>query len=462
MSTVNNLKARVIKAGSWVVLSHFITQTIRLGSNLVMTRMLVPEHFGVMSIANSLLVGLVMFSDLGLRQNIIQSNKGEDKVFLNTAWSVQVIRGFILGLICCVISGVIFSINKFGLISVNNVYSTPVLPWVILVLSLNPIISGFESTKLATANRKLSLGRVTIIELSAQVVAISVMFTWVFFDRSVWALVAGGVCASLIKTCFSHLVLHGERNKFHWDKNAIHEIVKFGKWMFLTSILGFLISNGDRLLLGGLITSEMLGVYSIAAFMAGVIQGIVSKLIGNVTFPALGEINRLQPERVRELYYKIRRPIDIFCLFISGFLFLVGQNIVTFLYDDRYIEAGVMLEILALSLVTVRFGVAGQFFLVLGKPKLLTVIMIIRLISIIAFVFLGFHYNYVIGAVWGWVFASVPELLFLIYVKKRINIFEIKKEFIVLPFFIFGLIGGVVFNLGFEPFMAYASEFYDL
>lgn len=453
MSTVNSLRVRVIKAGSWIVLSHLVSQFIRLGSNMVMTRMLVPEYFGIMVIANTLLVGLAMFSDLGLRQNIIQSSKGEDRVFLNTAWSVQIIRGFVLGLICCVIASGILFINKIGFVSVNNVYSTPVLPWVILVLSLNPIISGFESTKLATENRALSLGRITFIELFTQVLGISVMFAWAFFDRSVWALVVGGVCSSFTKTCLSHLVLHGEHNNFHWDKDAIHEIVNFGKWIFLTSILGFFVNNGDRLLLGGLISSGMLGVYSVAIFMVGAIQGIIFKLIGNVTFPALGEIKRLQPERVRELYYKIRRPIDIFCLFSCGFLFLAGQNIIKLLYDDRYIEAGVMLEILALSLAVVRFGVAGQFFLVLGKPKLLTVVISIRLASIIIFVVLGYQYNYVIGAVWGLVVANIPELFFLMYVKKIINILNVKKELIVLPFFILGLIVGRIFNSGFEYFM---------
>ena len=71
---------------------------IRFGSNLVMTRLLVPQMFGVMAIATVIMVGLAMFSDLGLRQSIVQSRRGSDPVFLNTAWSVQIVRGLILWL----------------------------------------------------------------------------------------------------------------------------------------------------------------------------------------------------------------------------------------------------------------------------------------------------------------------------------------------------------------------------
>jgi O-antigen/teichoic acid export membrane protein len=83
-----SLKQRILRAGSWTLAGQVLSQVIRLGSNLVMTRLLAPEMFGVMSIAITVGMILGMLSDLGLNQNIVQSKRGEEPAFLDTAWCV--------------------------------------------------------------------------------------------------------------------------------------------------------------------------------------------------------------------------------------------------------------------------------------------------------------------------------------------------------------------------------------
>ena len=72
---------------------------IRFGSNLILTRLLLPEQFGIMAIVNVVIVWLYLFSDIGIGPNIIQSHEGENPTFLNTAWTIQVFRGIALWLI---------------------------------------------------------------------------------------------------------------------------------------------------------------------------------------------------------------------------------------------------------------------------------------------------------------------------------------------------------------------------
>ncbi len=91
-----SLNSRLKSASFWVAGSHVTSQVIRLGGNLVITRLLVPEMFGVMALANTLMIGVALFSDLGIRQSIIQNNRGMDCDFLNTAWSLQILRGCLL------------------------------------------------------------------------------------------------------------------------------------------------------------------------------------------------------------------------------------------------------------------------------------------------------------------------------------------------------------------------------
>src|SRR5436190_6188902 len=68
-------------------------QAIRLGSNLVLTRLLFPAAFGLASMVWVITSGLVMLSDVAIHACVIQSKRGDEPDFLNTAFTVQAIRG---------------------------------------------------------------------------------------------------------------------------------------------------------------------------------------------------------------------------------------------------------------------------------------------------------------------------------------------------------------------------------
>ena len=94
----SSLFARVMRGSVLTAGSYAIAQGLRLVSNLILTRLLFPEAFGLMALVSVFLVGLAMFSDVGIGPAISQSKRGDDVGFLNTAWSIQVLRGARFGL----------------------------------------------------------------------------------------------------------------------------------------------------------------------------------------------------------------------------------------------------------------------------------------------------------------------------------------------------------------------------
>ncbi len=104
-----SLKQRVFNASIWSLAGYGCNQLLRFGSNLLMTRLLVPEMFGVMALAGVVITGLAMFSDLGFKPNVVQSKRGSDPVFLNTIWVIQIFRGFLLWFLALMASLLILS-----------------------------------------------------------------------------------------------------------------------------------------------------------------------------------------------------------------------------------------------------------------------------------------------------------------------------------------------------------------
>jgi len=438
------LKQRVVKSGSWVIFGHLFSQTMRLGSNLVLTRLLVPEMFGVMAVVSVIMGGLAMFSDVGLLQNIVQSKRGEEPNYLNTAWTIQIIRGFVVFMIALLASMALYYLGQQGYIPQDTVYANVELPFILAVVSMNAVISGFNSIHLLLLNRKLMLGKLTLINLVSQVVAIAFMLIWAWYQRDIWALVFGGLLGSLIKVALSHVLNLGERCRFFWDRDAIKEIIHFGKWIFIASILGFLLNQGDRLLLGGLISPEELGVYTVAFFLANALKSVLTKLIASVFFPLLSETIRKAPENLLEIYYKIRNKVDAITFFVAGFIFSTGDIIVAFLYDTRYQEAGWMLQILSISLVSTGSLLIDQCFLAQGKSKIVTGFILVQTVIFYVILPLLFFKFGMLGAIWSVVLATVVRMVISGIYMKIYFFYSIKKEWVMLPLIFLGYYMGVI------------------
>lgn len=444
MPTLNppTLKQRALRAGGWSLAGYGLSQAIRFGSSLVMTRLLVPEMFGVMAIAQVFMFGLALFSDLGLAQNIVQSRRGDEPVFLNTVWVVQILRGVLIWLLALLLGLALDVAGSANWLPAGSAYANPHLPAVIVALSFTALIAGFQSTKIGMARRKLSLAGITKIELTSQLIAFGGMVLWASLDRSIWALVAGNIIASTVQAVLSHAVLPGPINRWQWENQAFREIFGFGKWIFFTSILGFLASSGDRLLLAGIVSSAALGLYSIAFLIMNACQSALTKPLASISFPAFSEVARQSPARLGEVYYKFRIPADIAALFLSGFLFTAGSLIIKVLFDARYLNAGPILEILALVLVVTRYEVAHQCFYALGRPKLVTATILVDVCALymlvpVAFFFFGFA-----GAIWAIALTSFASLPLDIWLTFKLGLLDIKKELLVLPAFPVGMAAG--------------------
>ena len=107
-----------------------------------------------------------------------------------------------------------------------------------------------------------------------------------------------------------------------------------------------LLNRGRPLLLGGLLNSNSLGIYSIAYLIFNSVEQVPMKIMGDVSFPALSEVSRDRPTELKRSYYRFHVVIASFVYVCSGVLITSGASLVHLLYDPRYEQAGWMLEIL--------------------------------------------------------------------------------------------------------------------
>nr|WP_010395550.1 oligosaccharide flippase family protein [Paracoccus sp. TRP] len=337
------LASRALGSGMWSMANFGLGQIMRLGSNLILTRILSPDDFGLMALVTSFLIGLSMFSDMGFGPSIMQSKRGDEPDFLDTIWTLKIIRGF---LICLAAMVMAWPLAVF--------YDAPLFGWVFPVAATSMIVGGFLPTRIDTAARHLQIGRLTVIELANQLIGILITIAAALILESVWALVWGNVLGAFAQLLMFRLFLPGHRNRFRMEPKARAEVMKFGKWIFFSTICGFLLFQGDRIILGRVLTLHQLGIYNIGLFLATVPAMLGSSIGGRLFIPMYREHPPTAGEDHRRALARTRAGLTALLLSVAVVLAWVGPPLVDLLYDARYVTAGgVLVAIVCIQMLQV-------------------------------------------------------------------------------------------------------------
>jgi O-antigen/teichoic acid export membrane protein len=436
------LRQRTLRAGAWTAASYGVELSTRLLSNLILTRLLFPEAFGVVAAASTIIGGLQLMSDFGVRAAIIQNPHGEDVEFLRTAWLFQCIRGVLLWLALIVICGTLALPSAHSILPTTSVFAEPSFPIITGVLGLSIIFNGIESTAVSLNVRRLNFGRIVALDLIAKIIPLPVMIVWAYAFPSVWAIVAGALTASLLRAILSHVIIPGPLMAFTSHSEHLRKIVAFGKWISLSSFATFISTHSDVIILGLLLPSPMLGIYYIAKTLRDAIEFLLERLNSTMTLPVLSEVIRTNPENLKDRYYRFRLPIELVAAGFAGLLFAAGDLIVHVLYDPRYSEAGLMLQILSFGLLVYPFQLIRSAFTAVGRTDVVAWISILEAACLAAGLSFGYYFFGPLGAIAGVASNRVIPSIITLVLAHRANWISPWKELRWIPAYAVGYLIG--------------------
>lgn len=380
-------------------------QVIRLAGNIIVSRLVFPEAFGLMAIINVLIQGLMMFSDVGIEPALVQNKRGDEPRFYNTAWTIQILRGWLLFIATCVLA-----------FPFARLYHEPRLLYLLPTAAAVTVIAGFNSTALFAVRRHLLIGRLTILEVTAQLTGVVVMCVWAWLQPSVWAMIAGLAATSTVTLFGSHFLLPGYRNTFAWDRGAIGDLFHFGKWVFVSTTITFCALQLDRLMLGRLISLDALGVYSVAAAIAMLPNMLLQALSGTVLYPLLSRLARTSPQALRAQLAEAREILLAPAIFCVTGVVLEADTFFSLLYTSEYAGAAQIAQLMSFGVwVTIVGNTLDRALLAIGDTRSPAAANLVKLIASAVAALTGFAFAGLSGFVVGYAIGAVCGHCVLLY-----------------------------------------------
>ena len=410
-------------------LSYGLSILIKLGSTLVLTRLLDPTAYGVIGILFSVAFTLELLSDVGTAGLLIRNPRGGEKKFIHTLWTIRLGRSIVN-----------FALLYAAAPLIAQLYGLPLLTDALRLFAFWFPLVGLESMSFSIAQRqqRAKIGNYFDLGTSAVMTLFVIGMATVINDYNVF--IYGSLLQRLLTVIGSHFLYREIGVGFAFDREAIRDQMGFAKYVMPSSLMTIALSQYDKIVLLKLFDLSLLGIYGLAANMAGPVANLVNHNCRAVLYPRCAEYFRSTPARAGFRYYsenvKLIAVITIPAMVIAGF----SQTLVALLYDTRYQSVGMILMAMGISVMFTALQASSEQLLIAGGHTRVGLIgNVVRLLCLVPATLIGYYFFGFPGFVWAGMAANVPVLAYYYRAQRRAHLLDIRWEArrILVPFAFF-------------------------
>jgi lipopolysaccharide exporter len=340
------LAALLMRDTNVVVASVFLNNLLRAISSIVLTRLLVPEAFGISGIIGSVSFTAAMMSDLGFQAFVVRHEKGDSPRFLDTVWTIALLRSVLLTVALIALSHPIAAF-----------FAKPDLGPMIEASALIFMLEGLGSLSLLTAIRQRMILRLSLLELGVMFVQIAASVILAILWRDVWSVLVALLVSSACKSLLSYAVFPDARRRLALDAAYARDLWRFARYVTGSSMITLLLMQCDKLVLARFMSLDNFGLYILAGNLAAAPIAFTTAYSSRVLYPSYAEYWRKGTGDLRALFYARRWLPSLLYSFAAGGLIGSAPLVVAILYDHRYAETAIYLQLLA---ITPFFGLASN------------------------------------------------------------------------------------------------------
>ena len=356
---------RTVRSGFWVFTLRITEQLFGIARLIILARVLTPNDFGLMGIALLALATLETFTQTGFQQALIQKKENISD-YLDTAWTVLLIRNIFL---CTIL---FFSAPYIALF-----FDAPSATGIIQAIGFSLLfggsggIGGFVNIGIIYFQKELEFNKQFFWRISGTLTDFIVSVTAALILKNVCALILGLLAGNLVRLFMSYFI-YPYRPRFKIDRTKSRELFGFGKWILGSSILAFMLTEGDDILVGKILGTTALGFYQMAYRVSNAPATEITHVISQVTFPAYAKLQD-NITGLKGAYLKVLQVTTFLSFPIAGLIFVLAPDFTKIFLGDKWIAIVPTMQILVWwGVIRGLVGVISPLFLSIGRPDILT------------------------------------------------------------------------------------------
>ncbi len=398
-----------ISGFSWQSFLKLAVGAIAFIKIFFLARILSPTDFGIFSLTAISLGLSEAITQTGVNLTIIQS-KHKVSYFLNTAWVIAIVRGFIIA--------IIMTLMGFGM---SHYFNNQQLLFLITISALVPIIKGFINPAIIDFHKNMKFAKESFYRLSLVFVETASVVLLALLIKNALAMVLALIVAALFEVLISFLFLE-KKPQFVYLPSRAKEIFKHTKWLNVASFFNYLNDNIDDLIIGRLTNTYQLGLYHNSYSLSHKLNYELSKAANHSTLPIFAKFTA-EKLRIKKAFFKSLIITFGIAIAASTPLLIFPKFFINLILSEKWLE--VLPYIRQLTIAGLIHALANySYVLFLNQKKYWFMnahLILTLLFTIILMLALTPQFG-LIGAVYGLLIARLISLpLVFFYIKKTFD-----------------------------------------
>ncbi len=370
------LKKKAIKGFGLFLAASMFSRALQFLSKVILAWFLLPKEFGLFAIGFFFISVLEVFRSSGFEQALIYTKKDAEKAG-NTVFLIQFAISMALFAIIFLASGTIG--DFFG----KNLSEALLIKKTVQALSFIIIINSIGAVHAAFLEKKMEFKKRVFPDILSSLAYFAIAIALSAFGYGIWSIVIATIASSIAYN-FSMLIVSPLRLNFKINRELGKEFFDYAKFSLQASIIGFAIGNLDVVVVGKLLSTEMLGFYSMATTVSVLLPANLSFAIGKVAFPAYSQIREEKAKVIDAFERSIKYVLLLFLPFMLTIIVL-SQVLVPAVLGEKWNnpEMVIAMQILGIAGFSRIVGsTASPIIGGIGKPKIVAAGSLVQLLML--------------------------------------------------------------------------------
>lgn len=403
---------------SYITAGFGVIALIRLASSVILTRILSPDAYGLVTIVASIVFTIEMLTDLGIATLMVRHKDAESEGYLATLWTLRFLRSVLN-------AAAVFTAAPL----LASAYGTPELTLPLRLFAVFFLFQGLESMSLLRAVRNQKASRVTLIELVSLLVSTAVSIALSILWRDHYGMIVGMVLNRGVTTGLSYMLKDTFRPRFAIDRGVCRELFLITRFVLPSTLITMAITQYDKVIFLKLFNLPLLGLYGLAASVSQAVDSVVMNLTRSVLLPRCTAAFRQDPSSLVVMYYQGNVRLHFVILALPSTIFGAAHFIIETLFDPRYVYAGVILQAFSFrSILGAFYSSAEDLLVASGLNHIGLTGVLLRISWLIPATLLGHYYFGFEGFLIAVVLDQIPGLTYYWWCQRKAGLMILRYE----------------------------------
>lgn len=436
MEEISSIKRKTISGLFWSFADLMANQGIQFIIQIILARLLLPEHFGVIAMISVFIAISTSIIDSGFTQALIREQDTSQEDY-STVFYFNLFMALVM-----------YGVLYLSAPIISDFFGETQLVLILRVLSIVLIINSFGIIQRVALIKKVDFKTQSKVNIIAGTISGVIAVIFAILGFGIWSLVIKTLSMQFIQSLLLWIY-----NKwvpdFVFKIDSFKKFFGFGSKLLVSGLIDTIYNNIYSIIIGRVFSSTQLGYYTNAVKFRDVASQSITASVQRVTYPVLSGIQE-DEEKLKYGFRKVIKTSAFIYFPIMIGLAVIANPLIQLFFGEKWTSSVLYFQLLCVAgMLYPLHAINLNILQVKGRSDLFLLLEIIKKVILTVLIILSLWFQLgIIGLICAAILSSFAALFINTYFSAKEISYSAKEQILdLVPIFLISIFMGSIISL---------------